>query len=62
MNEAVLQHFRDLADAMADARGDGPRDWQWNGPHMSQQFYGITQARAEGYARAHGGTARRMDQ
>lgn len=57
MNEATLQGFRDLADAMA---GPEPRDWQWIGPHMSQRMFGITRARAEAFAERHGGTASRM--
>jgi hypothetical protein len=57
MNEHVLQHFRDLAQAMA---GDEPRDWQWIGPHMSQRMFGITEIRAREYADRHGGTAQKM--
>ncbi len=65
MNNATLQAFRDIADTMAD----GPTDWQWIGPHMSQRghvqmsqhMFGITQQRAEDYAQRHGGTASKME-
>lgn len=57
MHDAVLNHFRQIADQM---HGEEPRDWQWIGAHMSQRMFGITQWRAEAYARAHGGTASRM--
>jgi hypothetical protein len=57
MNDATLQHFRNLADTMRSA----PADWQWIGPHMSQRMFGITQARAQDYAARFGGDARRMD-
>ena len=56
MNDATLQSFRDLADAM---RGDTPTDWEWVGPHMSQRMFGITRDRAEEFAARHGGIARR---
>ncbi len=56
MNDAVLQAFRDTADSMQTQ----PADWQWVGPHMSQRMFGITQERAEGYARSHGGKAEQM--
>ena len=55
MTTATLAAFRALADAMI-----GTADWQWIGPHMSQRMFGITQERAEGYAKAHGGTAEPM--
>lgn len=57
MNDATLDHFRQLAASMQTA----PTDWQWIGPHMSQRMFGITQARAEAYAARHGGEAKRMD-
>ena len=60
MNDATLDSFRRIADAMAEARNEGPADWAWNGPHVSQCMYGITQARAEAYAARHGGTAYKM--
>jgi hypothetical protein len=55
MTAAALNAFRDLAEQMI-----GRADWEWVGPHMSQRMFGITQERAEGYAKAHGGTARKM--
>jgi hypothetical protein len=55
MTNAQLEAFRNLAEAMI-----GKADWEWIGPHMSQRMFGITQERAEGYAKAHGGTARQM--
>ena len=57
--DAMLHSFRDLADAMA---GPTPRDWEWCGSHMSQRMFGITRARAEEYAKRHGGIARRTPQ
>lgn len=56
MNDAQLQAFRDIADAMQAK----PANWQWIGPHLSQRMFGITQERAEAYAKAHGGTAEPM--
>jgi hypothetical protein len=58
MNDAVLNHFRSLADTMA---GDQPRDWQWIGPHLSHRIFGITEQRARAYAERHGGTASKME-
>lgn len=58
MNEATLNEFRNLADAM---RGSEPADWEWRGVHMSQRMFGITEARAKAYAEKHGGVARKMD-
>jgi hypothetical protein len=55
MTAATLQAFREIATQMI-----GQADWEWVGPHMSQRMFGITQERAEGYARVHGGTARKM--
>lgn len=52
----MLQYFRGIADAMQTE----PTDWQWIGPHMSQRMFGITQSRAEEYARLYGGEARHM--
>lgn len=56
MNNAQLQAFRDIADAMQAK----PADWQWIGPHMSQRMFGITQERAEAFALRHGGKAEPM--
>lgn len=55
MTTATLQAFREIAEQMI-----GKADWEWIGPYMSQRMFGITQERAEGYAKAHGGTARQM--
>ena len=57
MNDAVLSHFRSLADAMQTE----PTNWQWIGPHLSQRMFGITEKRAKAYAERHGGEARQMD-
>ncbi len=56
MNAAQLEGFRRIAEAMQTT----PADWQWIGPNMSQRMFGITRERAEGYAKAHGGTAVQM--
>jgi len=56
MNDATLQEFRSLYQAMQTK----PTDWQWIGPHMSQRMFGITQERAEGYAKRFGGEAKKM--
>ena len=58
MNDAVLQSFRDIADAMA---GPEPRDWQWIGKWESQRMFRITEKRAKDYAAKFGGAARRME-
>lgn len=58
MNNATLQMFRDLAQAMQTE----PTDWEWVGPHMSQRMFGITRERAEAYAKRHGGVARQMQE
>jgi hypothetical protein len=57
MNDTQLEAFRLLAQSMMMSE---PTDWQWNGQYMSQQHYGITQARAEYLVARHGGTARQM--
>lgn len=57
MNPAILEGFRTIAKAM----NNEPTDWQWNGKHMSQQMYGITEKRAKEYAKKHGGTAKKME-
>jgi hypothetical protein len=57
MNDAALQGFRMMADILA---GGEPQNWQWNGPYMSQQYYGITETRAKEYAAKWGGTAKPM--
>jgi hypothetical protein len=56
-DDAQLSYFRSLADAM---HGGEPQDWEWIGPHMSQRMFGISEKRAKEYAKAHGGTARKM--
>jgi phosphopantetheinyl transferase len=56
MSAAQIEGFRMIAAAMQTE----PADWQWIGPHMSQRMFGITRTRAEGYAKAHGGTAVQM--
>jgi hypothetical protein len=56
MNDAVLTHFRALADALRVETAD----WQWIGPHLSQRMFGITEARARAYAAQYGGQAQRM--
>ncbi len=55
MTSATLDMFRTIAAEMI-----GTADWQWVGPHMSQRMFGITQERAEAYAKAHGGHAEPM--
>ena len=57
MNNATLEAFRQIADAM---QGPMPRDWEWIGPHMSQRMFGITEQRAREFAARHGGNARKM--
>ena len=57
MNEAVLSHFRTLAEAMA---GPEPQTWQWVGKHMSQRMFRISEKRAKEYAARHGGEAMQM--
>ncbi len=56
MTDATLQAFRQIAADMNPAA----HDWQWIGPHMSQRHFGITQAKAEAYAKRHGGKAEKM--
>lgn len=57
MNEATLQAFRNIAEAMQTE----PQDWQWIGPHMSQRMFGISESRAKAYALRHGGVAKPLD-
>lgn len=57
MNDAVLNHFRELAAAMA---GSEPQNWQWIGKHMSQRMFGISEKRAKEFAARHGGEAMQM--
>jgi hypothetical protein len=58
VDDAVLNHFRHLAEAMEPEAAD----WQWIGPHPgSQRMFEITERRAKEFAARHGGTARRMD-
>ncbi len=56
MNDAVLEGFRRIADAMEP----DPQDWQWIGKHMSQRMFGITEVRAITYAAIYGGVASRV--
>ena len=56
MNDATLNGFRMIAEAMQSAA----TDWQWIGPHMSQRMFGITEERAKNYAAKHGGKAEQM--
>jgi len=56
MNDATLDQFRTLAEALI-----GRADWEWVGPHLSQRMFGITRERAESFAKAHGGVARKME-
>ena len=58
MNATTLETFRAIADTLA---GPEPQDWEWIGAHMSQRMFGITQVRAENYARQFGGIARQMN-
>ena len=56
MNDAQLEAFRQIAQAM----NNEPTDWQYNGPYLSQQHYGITRTRAESLVARYGGVARQM--
>ena len=56
MNDAQLEAFRMIAATM----NSEPADWQWNGQHLSQQHYGITETRAKSLVARHGGVARQM--
>ena len=58
MTNAQLEGFRRIAEAM---QGGQAQDWQWIGAHMSQRMFGLTRERAEGYAKAHGGVAQKME-
>lgn len=58
MQDAVLTHFRTLAEAMQTE----PTNWQWVGKYMSQRMFGITETRAKEYAARHGGTASKMEE
>ncbi len=57
MNTAQLETFRTLAAQMS---GPATQDWEWVGKWESQRMFGITEARAKGYAAKHGGAARQM--
>ena len=57
MNDATLNAFRQIAASMQTQ----PMDWEWIGKHMSQRMFGISQERAEKYARLYGGTAKKME-
>lgn len=56
MNNNTLNGFRSIA-AMMNTEAT---DWQWNGVHMSQQMFGITEKRAKEYAEKFGGKASKM--
>ena len=56
MNNAQLQAFRQIAEAMQTE----PTDWQWVGKHMSQRMFGITEKRAKEYAARFGGEASKI--
>jgi hypothetical protein len=53
MTATTLQAFREIHSAMQTQ----PTNWQWIGQHMSQQMFGITEARAKDYALHYGGEA-----
>lgn len=53
VNQATLEHFRQLAEALDPA----PKTWAWVGPRMSQRMFGITEQRAKEYAERFGGEA-----
>lgn len=53
MNEATLQQFRQLAEALDPE----PKTWAWIGRYMSQRMFGITERRAKEYAERFGGEA-----
>jgi hypothetical protein len=55
MNNQQLKNFRNIADQMFPNR-----DWQWIGKWESQRMFGISQERAEAYAKRHGGEAKKM--
>jgi hypothetical protein len=57
MNDATLNAFRQIAEAMQTK----PTDWQWIGEFMSQRMFGITEERAKSYAAKHGGVAKKME-
>ena len=57
MNEAVLNQFRTIAEAMLNG---AKADWQWEGKYASQRMYGITEDRAKDYAARFGGEAKKM--
>ena len=58
MNDSTLEALRDIAKQMMEPEQD--RRWEWIGAHMSQRMFGITQERAERFARQYGGVARPM--
>ena len=55
MNESQLNNFRNIANQMFP-----DQDWQWIGKWESQRHFGISQERAEAYAKQHGGKASKM--
>lgn len=58
MNDAVLNHFRNIADNMGLSNGG----WCWVGKHLSQQMFDISEKRAKAYAARHGGDAMTLEQ
>jgi hypothetical protein len=60
MTGTTLYAFRELAEAMRDARDPGPTTWEWVGEHMSQRMFNLTKARATWFATFYGGEARPM--
>ena len=57
MNNATLEAFRAISDAMQTE----PTNWQWIGEHMSQRMFGITEKRAREYAETYGGVAKPLE-
>ena len=57
MNDATLQMFREIHEAMQTE----PTTWQWIGRWESQRMFGLTEKRAKEYAARHGGEAREME-
>jgi len=55
MNNQQLENFRSIADQMFP-----DQSWQWIGKWESQRMFGISQERAEAYAKQHGGEAKQM--
>mgnify|MGYP006958869208 CR=1 FL=1 len=51
----------ELSKRIAERMDTAPKNWQWIGEHLSQQHFGITQARAEMLQRMYGGIASPLD-